>query len=125
MAKLALGYPIAQCISQLKWVWFSTYRQLNDMSVFDQVSRGVSRSYRLLLTTKLRSFAIVGSFLMIYEIAIGPFSQQLIAYRAVRSQGLISSHAAAPIVQYWQDVAMGSTGGMLITDESMTNPFIR
>lgn len=37
----ALMLPVAECINQLKWIWFSSAdRPLEDLDTFDQSSRG-------------------------------------------------------------------------------------
>ena len=54
-AKTALLYPVAECVSQWKWLWFSKeYRPLSDISIFDKASRGIRGGLELLWRTKLR-----------------------------------------------------------------------
>lgn len=54
-SKAALLYPVTECISQLKWIWFSKdYRRLSDMSTFDNASRGIIGGFTLAWDTKLR-----------------------------------------------------------------------
>lgn len=37
----ALMLPVAECVSQFKWIWFSTAdRSLEDLNTFDKASRG-------------------------------------------------------------------------------------
>lgn len=89
-SKAALLYPVTECISQLKWIWFSKdYRRLSDMSTFDNASRGIIGGFTLAWDTKLRSFASVGSFLMLFSLAIDPMSQQLVS--------LVSQQVSTPI----------------------------
>ena len=53
-AKAALLYPVAECVSQLKWLWYAKdYRRLSDMSTFDKASRGISGGFKPLRRTKL------------------------------------------------------------------------
>lgn len=127
VAKAALLHPVAECISQLKWIWFSKdYRQLSDMSAFDQASRGVSGGFGLLWATKLRTFAALGSLLMVYEIAIDPLSQQLVSYASVPVAMSLNStsQATAPIATTWNEILIGGQGGMVIMGTSMTNFFM-
>ncbi|KAI2624404.1 hypothetical protein GGR54DRAFT_575637 [Hypoxylon sp. NC1633] len=89
-SKAALLYPVAECISQLKWIWFSKdYRKLSDMSTFDNASRGIIGGFALAWDTRLRSLASVGSFLMLFSLAIDPMSQQLVS--------LVSQQISTPI----------------------------
>lgn len=55
-AKVLPLYPVAECIGQLRWIWFSRdYRQLNDFATFDRAARGSMWSgFELLWTTKMR-----------------------------------------------------------------------
>lgn len=37
----ALMFPVAECLSQFKWIWFSSGdRSLEDLNTFDRASRG-------------------------------------------------------------------------------------
>lgn len=55
-AKVLLLYPVAECIGQLRWIWFSRdNRQLNDFATFDRAARGSMWSgFELLWTTMMR-----------------------------------------------------------------------
>ena len=83
VAKLLLLFPVAECVGQLRWVWFShDYRQLGDFATWDYAARGsVWSGFGLLWTTRMRSFASMGAVITIFAVAIDPLSQQLIAYR--------------------------------------------
>ncbi|KAH9896178.1 hypothetical protein F4778DRAFT_745371 [Xylariomycetidae sp. FL2044] len=79
-SKAALLYPVAECISQLKWIWFSKdYRKLSHMSTFDSASRGIVGGFELAWETRLKSIASVGSLLMLFSLAVDPMSQQLVS----------------------------------------------
>lgn len=55
IAKAALLFPVTECISQLKWVWFATEsRKLQDFEMFDNASKGLWGSILLLCTPKTR-----------------------------------------------------------------------
>ncbi|KAJ4298082.1 hypothetical protein N0V90_005981 [Kalmusia sp. IMI 367209] len=105
-ARTALLLPVAECVGQLKWIWFSKdYRQLSDMSIFDKASRGLSGGFGLLWRTRLsqnRSIAALGPFVMIFQIAIDPLSQQLITYQST-SVSSTSVAATIGIAQRWTD----------------------
>lgn len=55
-AKIALLYPVAECLGQLRWIWFARdKRQLNDFATFDRAVRGSMWSgFELMWTTKMR-----------------------------------------------------------------------
>ncbi|KAK4890576.1 hypothetical protein LTR27_010738 [Elasticomyces elasticus] len=101
----AVLFPVAECISQLKWTWFAKdYRPLSDLNTFDKASRGVFGGFELLWKTRLASFASIGSFLLILGIAIDPLSRQLISYVSdqVPSTG---SNATVGITKAWTDTS--------------------
>lgn len=50
--KAAMVVPIAEGISQLKWLWFKKAGVLKDIQTFDEASRGMWGSLKLLLSTK-------------------------------------------------------------------------
>lgn len=50
--KAAMVVPIAEGISQLKWLWFKKAGVLRDIQTFDEASRGLFGSLKLLLSTK-------------------------------------------------------------------------
>ena len=46
--------PVVECLGQLKWTWFtgSRPRPLIDFQLFDEASRGVFGSFKLLIRFK-------------------------------------------------------------------------
>lgn len=46
--RTAMLLPVASGIAQLKWNWFNRQRQLSDIEVFDDASRGIVGSIKLL-----------------------------------------------------------------------------
>ena len=48
IAQMALLVPIAEGISQLKWLWFTTKKPIADIQDFDEGSRGPIDSVLLL-----------------------------------------------------------------------------
>lgn len=52
IVKAAMVVPIAEGISQLKWLWFKKAGVLKDIQTFDEASRGMWGSMKLLLSTK-------------------------------------------------------------------------
>jgi hypothetical protein len=58
-ARAALLLPVAECVGQLKWIWFAKdYRPLSDVSTFDKASRGILGGFGLSWRTKLRYRAL-------------------------------------------------------------------
>lgn len=113
-AKAALLYPVAECVGQLKWIWFSQdYRQLQDMSMFENASRGIRGGLELLWKTRLGTFAVLGSLLMIYELAMDPMSQQLVSYASVPIPS--PTNATVSTLTTWADILQGDQGGMIIS----------
>lgn len=55
-AKVLLLLPVAECLGQLRWIWFANEdRPLTDFTTFDRAVRGSMWSgFELLWTTKLR-----------------------------------------------------------------------
>ena len=55
VGRVSLLFPVAGCIGQQKWAWFSgTDRPLTDLETFDQGSRGAFGSLMLLWAVKAR-----------------------------------------------------------------------
>lgn len=53
-AQAFLIFPVAECVSQLKWTWFfRDYRSLHDISTFDKASRGIWGGLQLAWETRL------------------------------------------------------------------------
>jgi hypothetical protein len=55
ISSTALLRPLTECISQLKWIWFTRRsRPLHDFDIFDSASRGPWPSLRLIWKTRAR-----------------------------------------------------------------------
>ncbi|KEZ41920.1 hypothetical protein SAPIO_CDS6623 [Scedosporium apiospermum] len=82
VAKAALLYPVAECISQFKWLYFRRYaRKTIDMQRFDDASRGPWGSFCLLWHSKRRdALAVIGCIITILALAIDPFAQQIVSF---------------------------------------------
>ena len=80
--KSSMLLPIAEGISELKWIWFERRQHLTDMDKFDSASRGPWGSFLLLFKTIRRNYlATFGALVMVVAMAIDPFTQQVIQYR--------------------------------------------
>lgn len=54
LCRTAFLLPVVQALSQLKWNWYRKPRSLQDFRIFDEASRGLWGSLKLLFTTKGR-----------------------------------------------------------------------
>lgn len=82
---------VVECISQLKWLWFSEQpRSLADIQVFDEASRGLFGSLKLIWGIRHRSIATTGAFLVVVQLAVAPLTQQSLHYesRSVAAEGI-------------------------------------
>lgn len=85
-SKSALLFAVSAAIGQLKWIWFQkSPRNLYDIVVFDDASRGPLGEFILLGSLKivLRSIAVVGATATILLLGLDPFIQQLLSYSTV------------------------------------------
>ncbi|KAL1905955.1 hypothetical protein Sste5344_008344 [Sporothrix stenoceras] len=80
LAKAALMIPIAESISQWKWNWFRTNRNLADFQTFDLASRGLWGSVSLIGKTRWRNIATVGAAVTVIGIVTSPITQQTVSY---------------------------------------------
>jgi len=78
ITKTSLLLPVAECISQSKWLWYSKARRLIDFEDFDLASRGPWGSLLLLFRLKHRHVAVLGAWITLLALAIDPFTQQII-----------------------------------------------
>ena len=65
-------------VSQLKWLWYQTPRPLGDLVRFDDASRGIWGSARLIERLRGMHLASLGAAITILAIASDPFIQQVI-----------------------------------------------
>ena len=82
IAKAAMLVPVAESISQLKWLWFRQARKLEDIQIFDDASRGPLGSIRLILRMKAIQFVAVGGLITVLSMLLDPFIQQIVSYPA-------------------------------------------
>ncbi|KAI1139212.1 hypothetical protein F5Y05DRAFT_341383 [Hypoxylon sp. FL0543] len=106
LMKAALIIPVAESISQLKWVWFKKAESLEDIQTFDEASRGTWGSLKLLFRTKRLHLAKLGAFITILTLGVDPFIQQVIVYptRAIPST---MSNASVPLALGYSDYTFG------------------
>ncbi|KAH8657577.1 hypothetical protein BGZ60DRAFT_531733 [Tricladium varicosporioides] len=73
--KAAMLMPVASAISQSKWIWFRKERKLAHMDRFDEASRGIIGSLRLLFTIRFMNIAAIGALLTIFSLPMDAFIQ--------------------------------------------------
>lgn len=78
--KSALLFMVAACICQPKWPWYHIQRNLNDLQLLDDASRGPLGSIKLLFTRIIQSITSIGALITVLTLALDPFLQQLISY---------------------------------------------
>jgi hypothetical protein len=81
ISSTALLGPLTECISQLKWLWFTRRSQpLHDFESFDSASRGPWPSFLLIWKTRASHLVSLGALLTIVNLAFQPFVQQAVSF---------------------------------------------
>jgi hypothetical protein len=70
--------PVASCLGQLKWRRFWGIKPLSDMEVFDEASRGVFGSAKLLYRLRFHHFASAGALITIVALSMDTLAQNVI-----------------------------------------------
>lgn len=78
--KASMLLPIAEGVSQLKWLWFRETRPLIDLERLDLASRGPWGCFLLLVKRHTNHLAVLGALITIIAMAVDPFAQQVIQY---------------------------------------------
>ncbi|KAL3474559.1 hypothetical protein BJX99DRAFT_176590 [Aspergillus californicus] len=83
--KASLAYVVAECIGQLKWIWYyregeTSSKQLGAIQSFDSASRGPLGSITILLQHKGLSLVSLGALATVLALMLDPFMQQLVTY---------------------------------------------
>ncbi len=94
--KGAMAVIVAECLSQLKWSWFSRERTLKDLEIFDEASRGVWGAATLLLTRRSWFLASWGAFIFLAGFIIGPTIQLTVEF-VIREIEIPSQAASVPV----------------------------
>ncbi|EKG10176.1 hypothetical protein MPH_12776 [Macrophomina phaseolina MS6] len=110
VGKSALLLPVAECISQAKWIQFKNApHPLVKLQEYDEASRGPWGSLQLLLNWLAGiCIAQAGALLTILALALEPFTQQIIAYpsRQVTPTFESASQRATRDLDFFEQVAM-------------------
>ncbi|EXJ54306.1 hypothetical protein A1O7_09644 [Cladophialophora yegresii CBS 114405] len=116
VSKACLLTVTASCISQLKWARFTNHkRRLIELELFDAAARGVSGSLRMMITPTLWHMALVGAFVTVAAIAIGPFTQQAVTYPL---RAVVTSTATVQRTQTYRNSAPGDV--LVLKDVPLT-----
>jgi len=83
IAKAAMMFTVSDCLGQLKWLWFQTWRSLLDMQTFDNASRGPLGASHIFLGRLGLTPAAFGAAITLAALAFDPFTQQLLTYPQV------------------------------------------
>lgn len=79
--RVALLFPVAECISELKWIWFANPQPVSDFDRFDSASRGPWGALKLLFKRPGNILSTLGVSITILALAVGPFAQQILQFR--------------------------------------------
>ncbi|KAJ9615758.1 hypothetical protein H2200_001835 [Cladophialophora chaetospira] len=72
----------AEAISQTKWLWYRKAHPVSHIQRFEDASRGIPGSFRLLYIVRFKHFVVLGALITIIAIGTDPFFQQTVQYRA-------------------------------------------
>lgn len=81
VAETTMLVAVSESLSQLKWLYFSGGRRsIGDFEAFNGASSGPWGALSFFWRMRLKvPFALVGSVVMIFPLAMGPFAQQIIS----------------------------------------------
>ncbi|KXH38439.1 hypothetical protein CNYM01_03580 [Colletotrichum nymphaeae SA-01] len=80
LAKVAFMLSTSSALSQFKFTWFMEPRPLYDFYVFDQASRGLLGSMKMLYRVRLKHTVTIGAILMVISVLSSPVTQLAISY---------------------------------------------
>lgn len=79
VARASILVTIAGVLGQAKWLWFSQHaRPIIHLQQCDAASRGLTGSLKLLFIAPTSIIAVLSCLIVIFSLAIGPFTQQAI-----------------------------------------------
>ncbi|KAK4213581.1 hypothetical protein QBC37DRAFT_463818 [Rhypophila decipiens] len=114
ISKSALLIPVAECISQAKWMQFSRKPQkLSRLQEYDDASRGPFGA-AVLLVRKVGWIAWLGAFLSVIALALDPFVQQIIEFPS-RPVALSSGGAQISATQSINKIDLPAMRGAILS----------
>lgn len=101
IARALILVTVAEILGQAKWLWFSQQqaRPVSHLEQFDMASRGWIGSFKLLTVVPKDVLALGCCLVVIFSLAIGPFSQQAIKSTAC-PQYSKQAQASTPIAHH-------------------------
>ncbi|KAF2459061.1 hypothetical protein BDY21DRAFT_282662 [Lineolata rhizophorae] len=83
IGRLAMVVPVAECVSQAKWIYFQNRpRPLDHLELFDDASRGPLGVFWLLYGLKCQAILLSwGAFIITAFLLYDPFIQQVVAFQ--------------------------------------------
>ena len=114
--RVALLFPIAECVSELKWIWFANPQPVSDFDRFDSASRGPWGALKLILKRPGNILTSLGASITILTLAVGPFVQQILQFRNC----LIPLEGSSAMVPRTNNY----TAGILQHQQEIQNPFL-
>ncbi|CAI0650446.1 unnamed protein product [Colletotrichum noveboracense] len=116
--KACLMMPIAEGLSQLKWLWYEKPRPMKHIAQWDMASRGPWGSLLLIFVLRGRNLAVFGAILTIFAMAVDPFAQQIVHYYSCS----VMAHDEVGAISFsnnYTDGIMGRPSGTPAIDSQM------
>ncbi|KAF1986175.1 hypothetical protein K402DRAFT_91502 [Aulographum hederae CBS 113979] len=103
-AKTSLLVPVAEAISQSKWLHYKKSHPLKDLQVFDDASRGPWGALQLLWEMRMRTLlASFGALITIAMLGLEPSAQQIVSF----SSKLVSMGPNSASMPYAEGLHVG------------------
>ncbi|KAH0424302.1 hypothetical protein CcaCcLH18_11653 [Colletotrichum camelliae] len=116
--KACLMMPIAEGLSQLKWLWYEKSRPMKHIAQWDMASRGPWGSLLLIFMLRGRNLAVFGAILTVVAMAVDPFVQQIVQYYSCS----VMADAEVGVISFsnnYTDGIMGRPSGTPAIDSQM------
>ena len=114
--RIALLFPIGECVSELKWMWFANPQPVSDFDRFDSASRGPWGALKILLERPGNILTSLGASITILTLALSPFVQQILQF----SSCPIPLEGSSAIVARTNSYSVGTSEGNSFIDTKMT-----
>jgi len=80
LIKVGLLFCVAECLGELKWIWFERPQALSDFDRFDSASRGPWGACGLIVKRPSNFLSTLGAVITVIAIAVDPFTQQVLHF---------------------------------------------
>lgn len=78
--RAAILFPVAEGITELKWVWFAQTRPLRDIDRFEAASKSPWGALKLLWKRSADVLTLAGAVIVVLALAVDAFSQQVLNF---------------------------------------------